>query len=504
MKDRKQAIRNRIVMIFSAILTLLPMGYWSLTEGQKPMYEESHFSPNYFIMLIVSVVIAVCNCLLNRKIGKDRFLYIMECTVGALIALVSTIVIISYNTSYEYGLFDFVWPVALCGVIIILYEIMQSIMHCIIDLLIEKIGKRFLSLLLCVGISSMMFTGNVLAADDADANEAREEMLADYEDYQMRMNAVSHESEIEEYGFWLIEKQVFPMETDCFGAVFMIPAIEKNHHRLVLFFATEDGSIVYRTDRLEVNNWNKGQLWQPVRRISAVSFQELNGDGLTDIVLIVTCVNRDGEYKGKEYKVGEVLFQDEKGFYRDYRISDKINRFGMNKSVESITAFVRDGYSTEFLYTADTKGELLRSGFKIATDQSHKRQFEKLGSLEVVPGTYTMAEFSHFMIYLVNEQGSIVWSLQPMGSYDNLYALKGIKCLDIDGDGMKDILVYAKYSTADRDNELLIEGDYSVYYQRTGGFEEDKEIKESVKVTEEDTMTTLLEKTRAYWGWSDS
>ena len=35
-------------------------------------------------------------------------------------------------------------------------------------------------------------------------------------------------------------------------------------------------------------------------------------------------------------------------------------------------------------------------------------------------------------------------------------------------------------------------------------FEEDKEIKESVKVTEEDTMTTLLEKTRAYWGWSDS
>lgn len=344
--------------------------------------------------------------------------------------------------------------------------------------------------------------GELTAEEQLRLEEA--EMRKEYEAYLKRMDAVKHQSEIEENDFWLIEKQIFPMETECFGQVFLLPAIDSIHHRLVLFFSKEDGSIVYRTEQLEVNSWNEGQLWQPVRRISAVSFQELNGDGKTDIILIITCVNRDGAYKGKEYTVGEVLFQGETGFYRDYRISDKINRFGMNKSVESITAFVRGNDSTEFLYTADTKSELLENGFVISSDQYYTRQFEKMGTLEVVPGTYTIAEFSHFMVYLINEQGNIVWSLQPMGSYDNLYALKGIKCVDMDGDGMKDILVLARYSYADRDNLPVIESDYAVYYQRTGGFEEDEEVKKTVKCTDEDTVNGMVEKVRAYWGWSET
>ena len=196
------------------------------------------------------------------------------------------------------------------------------------------------------------------------------------------------------------------------------------------------------------------------------------------------------------------MFQGENGFYRDYRLSDKINRFGMNKSVECITAFVRDGLSTEFLYTAATKQELLDNGFLVAQEQCYYRQFEKLGRLEVVPGTYNMANFSTFMIYLINEQGYIVWSFQPMGDYDNLYALKGMTCKDIDGDGMKDILVLAKYSYESGGNEITIKSDYSVYYQRTGGFYEDTEIKRIYPCGDEDTVAELVEKARAYWGWS--
>ena len=65
----------------------------------------------------------------------------------------------------------------------------------------------------------------------------------------------------------------------------------------------------------------------------------------------------------------------------------------------------------------------------------------------MVPGTYRMAEYDVFMIYLIDEQGNIVWSFQPMEDYDNLYALKGIQGKDLDGDGLKDSgLVFAKYS----------------------------------------------------------
>lgn len=338
---------------------------------------------------------------------------------------------------------------------------------------------------------------------DSEKEKAQEEkLLADYQDYQARLAAIERQRDIEDNGFWVIGEQIFPLETECFGSVNLVPAIEKVYRRLVLFLVAEDGTVVYRTDQLETNNRNRGELKQPLMEISAVSFLDVNWDGKQDIILITSCKNQSGSYLRKTYKVGDVLFQSDEGFYRDYRISDKINRFGMNKSAKSIIAFVRDGYSTEFLYTASTKAELLKNGFEIVPEQNYKRQFEKLGRLEVVPGTYTMADFSTFMIYLVNEQGYIVWSLQPMGDYDNLYALKGIQCKDIDGDGMKDIIVLARYSNSGTDNELIVRNDYAVYYQRTGGFEADKTIKKKVYCGEEDTLAELVEKTRAYWGWS--
>lgn len=337
----------------------------------------------------------------------------------------------------------------------------------------------------------------VSAEEDADSRA----LLAAYEDYQQRLSRIEKSAQIEGEGFGVIEEQIFPIELKGYGEVSMIPALDKKYHRLALFFSDVDGRIVYKTDQLEANNRNKGQMGQPIRELRAVSFQELDGDGLMDIILITTCVNDKGAYAGKPYKIGDVLFQGDEGFYWDYRLSDKINRFSMNKSVESIAAFVKGGKSTEFLYTAVTKRELVQKGFVIAEEQCYFRQFEKLGKLEVVPGTYTMADFATFMIYLVNEDGYIVWSLQPMGDYDNLYALKGITCRDIDGDGMKDILVLASYSYEGEMSELTAENDYSIYYQRTGGFYEDTEIKEQYPCTEEDTVAALVEKARSFWGW---
>ena len=67
---------------------------------------------------------------------------------------------------------------------------------------------------------------------------------------------------------------------------------------------------------------------------------------------------------------------------------------------------------------------------------------------------------------------------------------------------MKDILVLARYSYAGSNNELLIRSDYAIYYQRTSGFETDTEVKQKVICSDEDTVAGLVEKARAYWGWS--
>lgn len=283
-------------------------------------------------------------------------------------------------------------------------------------------------------------------------------------------------------------------------------AIEKECNRAAVFLADQEGHIIYKTNQLECNYTILGELEQPIFDMISVAFQDLNGDGLMDIILIAGCVNDTGAYAGKVYKVGEVLFQaDEEeaelSFYRDWRVNDKINRFDMNKSAKSIRSFVRDGYSTEFLYTATTESELLENGFKIIKEQSYWRNYEKLGNLKVLPGVFSMADYDIFMVYMIDEEGDIVWSFQPMGDYDNLYSLRGMSGKDLDGDGMKDLLVVARYSREGENGELIVEGQYAIYYQRTGGFDTDVEFVDSHPYRDDCTVEELVQEIQAYWGW---
>lgn len=357
------------------------------------------------------------------------------------------------------------------------------------------IGSLFICLLL------LPLYGN--AAEAGSRETMQKQIAAQYQEYQKRLQAIDTVEQIPEYGFSVIEEQVFPVLLESFGEaeVLFVPAMEEEYHRLALFLADGEGKILFRTDQLETNYRILGELKQPLESLAAVSFQDVDGNGMTDIVLITVCVNETGAYAGEPYKIGDVLFQGEGSFYRDYRISDKINRFSMNKSIDFITAYVRDGKSTEFLYSATTLEELEENDFQIIMEQCYTRSFEKLGRLTVVPGTISIAEYDVFMIYLVDEQGRIVWSFQPMGDYDNLYALKGMTCRDMDGDGMKDLVVLARYSYEGPQGELLVDYDCAIYYQRTSGFDEDKEFSDYYQYKEGDTMEQLVAKIREFWGW---
>ena len=338
----------------------------------------------------------------------------------------------------------------------------------------------------------------------AASRDNLEQIIQQYEDYQDRFAAIECRGDISEQGFYAIEEQSFPVILESFGEeeVTFLPIMDGTYHRMALLIMDSDENVLYKTNQLETNNRYLGEMKQPTRDLAAVSFPDVNGDGLTDIILITDCVNDVGDYAGKTYKVGDVLFQRDGGFYRDWRISDKINRFSMNKSAEVIISYVRDGNSAEVLYTATTLDELLAQGFQVVKEQNYFRSFEKQGRLQVVPGIIRMADYDIFMIYLVNEQGYIVWSFQPMGDYDNLYALKGMACRDLDGDGMKDILVLGRYSYSGAGGEQLIDTRCCIYYQRTDGFETDTEFEKTYQCTEEDTVEGLTKLIRGYWGWT--
>lgn len=333
-----------------------------------------------------------------------------------------------------------------------------------------------------------------------------ERIVREYSEYTEAFSAIESTGDIGKNGFYIIEDQSFPVVLESFldgeTEVNFVPVMYEKYNRLAVLITDSRGRVLYKTNQLETNNKWLGRLEQPTRGIAAVSFQDLDMDGLTDIILITDCENDTGEYAGRNYKVGDVLFQRDGGFYRDWRVSDKINRFSMNKSADFIASYVRDGNSTEILYTATTLDELLDNGFEVIQEQCYYRSFEKQGFLQVVPGVIKMAEYNIFMIYLVNDQGYIVWSFQPMGDYDNLYALKGMTCRDMDGDGMKDIVVLGRYSYAGPEGELEVDTVCSIYYQRTDGFTEDKEFGEYYQCTAEDTVSGLVDLIRGYWGWT--
>lgn len=325
-----------------------------------------------------------------------------------------------------------------------------------------------------------------------------------YENYQAVFESIQTEEEIALNGYEIIEKHRYSVYMESFGdtEVQIVPALETTWMRLAVFIADMDGNILYRTNDLEANYIVRGQMKQPNIDLVSIAFSDLNQDGLTDIILITGCENETGEFQDKTYKVGDVLFQGDRSFYRDWRISDKINRFSMNKSANCIAAFLRDGRSTEFLYTATTWDELEENGFTVIEEQCYQRNYEKLGTLWVLPGVFRIADYDIFMIYMVDEQGNIVWSFQPMGDYDNLYALRGTTGKDMDGDGMKDLGVLARYSYEGENGELLTEMEISIYYQRTGGFEEDTEFRKTYRCTGEETLEEMVAKIRAFWGWS--
>ena len=348
-----------------------------------------------------------------------------------------------------------------------------------------------------------IFLLSALPVPAAAAGEGADELLLWYREYEAQFEAIVKAEDIEKNGYEILEEHVFPVVFESFGEeeLTLIPAMNRTWRRLALFVADQAGGIRYKCSQLATNECIPGSMMQVTRDIASVAFADVDRNGLTDIILITRCANDTGDYAGISYKTGDVLFQGDGTFYRDWRVSDKINRFSMNKSANYIISFVRDGKSAEFLYTASTLEELLANGFSIIEEQCYTRNFEKLGRLQVVPGTARISAYDIFMIYLVDEDGNIVWCLQPMGDYDSLYSLRSINGRDVDGDGMKDLVVLARYSIEDASGEARVDTRCAIYYQRTGGFEADQEFEAHYRCTEEDTMEEVIRKIREYWGW---
>ena len=315
--------------------------------------------------------------------------------------------------------------------------------------------------------------------------------------YQKRMDGVITAEDIVANGFFWDDEHIFPMELVRFGAVDLLPALDTELGRIVLFFVDGGGMVVYKTDSIENNYVVPSSLKQPNIEILATKIQDLNGNGLDDIIIISACKNESGPNAGKPYNIGEVLFQSETGLYRDWRLSDRINRFSMNTDFDMVRAFVRDGMSSEYLYSAQTLGQLEENGFQIIRDRNVF--FEKWGELRVVSGVCKITRHNILMVYLLDSDGRMVWNFQPMGNYTNFNWIMGTSFEDIDGDGLTDAAFLIRYDVLTEAGETVTVQDYSIYYQRTGYFYEDDAFKAAYQCGWEDTLPDIVERARVFY-----
>ncbi len=108
-------------ILTGAVLNLLPLVYWGMTEGQRPLYEPVSFFPHYFLTLLFSAAAAMGNCLIRRKLVKDRLYYVGEYSLCSLIFFLYLLF-----SWYEKGGRPPAAAVVVCLLLFVLYEMVQG------------------------------------------------------------------------------------------------------------------------------------------------------------------------------------------------------------------------------------------------------------------------------------------------------------------------------------------------------------------------------------------
>ncbi len=130
-------------------------------------------------------------------------------------------------------------------------------------------------------------------------------------------------------GFELIENQTFMADLNSWGNVkFVSGKLTAGNHIPVVFYLTNEvGDILY--------NFNAALPYSV--DVQAVSFEDVNRDGLKDVIIIVAD-NYDGASGGP---IAAVYLQNADGsFTNDYKLDQEINDSGNNKDIGAITNYL--------------------------------------------------------------------------------------------------------------------------------------------------------------------
>ncbi|NLK87495.1 MAG: hypothetical protein GX279_08400 [Clostridiaceae bacterium] len=143
--------------------------------------------------------------------------------------------------------------------------------------------------------------------------------------------------DLKDEGVKLFEDKAFSVGLDDFGQVTLITGSAEDEFGLPdlkLYLADKDNRLIYEfTDFY-------GNQWPMLYEVSDVSFLDLDGDGLKDVIVTASYMTGVGEHGAEEFPVAGVYFQRGKEFVNDPELDEKINDAGANTTIDDVVGFL--------------------------------------------------------------------------------------------------------------------------------------------------------------------
>lgn len=138
-------------------------------------------------------------------------------------------------------------------------------------------------------------------------------------------------------GFAMLRDQSFLVDFENWGEVYFIAASGEGDfalNSLYLYLADSNSNILYEFP----NFYGNGTMFFD---LPAVSFQDVNSDGLKDVIIIAEYMTGVGPTGAQEFPIADVYFQTEEGFVSLPTVAEEINSSGQNDSISKVADYVK-------------------------------------------------------------------------------------------------------------------------------------------------------------------
>lgn len=221
---------------------------------------------------------------------------------------------------------------------------------------------------------------------------------------------------------------------------------------------------------------------ETIGTIREMEVVDINGDGKKDVIILAD----DKKEKGNQF--APVCFIYIRGGNEYLYLSDankKINNSGKLGSISQVIEYCKD---RTFKMTVD---DLTEQGMKLYKNHTYPIDTEGLGKVNLVLGQKKGLGVNSISLYLVDKIGTILRKVPELPLRD-CNSINKVEFRDVNGDGMKDIILLVNYTTGFGTNGVSPSPYCHILLQSTEDFKNIPELDQKINYYVDDMSTKTV------------